>query len=181
MKNTEAQKSKTETIKERAIYVYLPSHKMVKKWKELAKNSKVSISKFVIEHVENSLSQEIGEDGFIPRAELLEEIRKLREENKELKKRNKMLDTVIDRLEDELRTYRVKPFLEDEFRGIRKYEKDLINLFKERKEVRKDELLELLGINPMNGEIVKGINKQIENLERYGLIKDIGRGWKWRA
>lgn len=178
MREKGAKKSKTETIKERAIYVYLPSLGMVKEWKELAKKAGVSISKFVIEHVENSLRQE-EENHFTPRSELIEKIRELREENKELKKRNKMLDTVIDRLEDELRTYRVKPFLEEEFSGIRKYEKDLINLFKERKEVRKDELLELLEVNPMNGEVVKGINKQIENLEKYGLIKDTGRGWKW--
>ena len=48
-------KAKTETIKERSIYVYLPSHEMVKAWKKRAKKQGASISKFVIEHVENSL------------------------------------------------------------------------------------------------------------------------------
>ena len=31
------------------------------------------------------------------------------------------------------------------------------------------------------GDVVKGINKQIENLERYGLIEDKGRMWKWKV
>jgi len=42
-------------------------------------------------------------------------------------------------------------------------------------------LLELLGIKSINAEISKGLNKQIENLERYGLIKDMGGKWKWKA
>jgi len=174
-------KTKTETIKERAIYVYLPSHEMVKKWKDLAGKSGASISKFVMEHVENSLSQEEERNGYTPRAELLEEIRRLREENAALKKRNKMLDTVIERLEEEMKIYRTKPFLEDKFSGIREYEAELIDLFKEKGEIRKDELLELLGIKSINAEISKGLNKQIENLERYGLIKDMGGKWKWKA
>ena len=174
-------KTKTETIKERAIYVYLPSHEMVTKWKDLAAKAGASISKFVIEHVENSLSQEEGKNGFTPRAELLEEIRKLREENVALKKRNKMLDTVIDRLEEEMKIYRTKPFLEEDFSGIREYETELIDLFKEKGEIKKNELLELLGIKSINAEISKGLTKQIENLERYGLIKDMGGKWKWKA
>jgi len=174
-------KTKTETIKERAIYVYLPSHEMVTKWKDLAAKAGASISKFVIEHVENSLSQEEGKNGFTPRAELLEEIRKLREENAALKKRNKMLDTVIDRLEEEMKIYRTKPFLEEDFSGIREYETELIDLFKEKGEIKKNELLELLGIKSINAEISKGLTKQIENLERYGLIKDMGGKWKWKA
>jgi hypothetical protein len=49
---------KTETIKQRAIYVYLPSQEMVDRWKKLAKEHGTSISKFVAENVENSLRQE---------------------------------------------------------------------------------------------------------------------------
>ena len=40
--------NKTDTIKKRAIYVYLPSQEMVDRWKESAKLQKASISKFVI-------------------------------------------------------------------------------------------------------------------------------------
>ena len=170
-------KYKTDTIKDRAIYVYLPSIEMAEKWKRLAKKAKVSISKFVVEHVENSLMQE--DENFIPRSELLEEIKRLKEENAELRKRNKMLEMVIEKLEDELRIYRTKPFLE-EYLGQREYERELIKIFKKGKEIRKDEILDLLGIDSTNIEAVKAINRQIENLERYGLIIDTGRGWKWK-
>jgi hypothetical protein len=54
----QGKKSKTETIKKRAIYVYLPSEEMVKEWKELAGKTGTSLSKFVIGHVMNSLGKE---------------------------------------------------------------------------------------------------------------------------
>jgi len=54
---------KTETIKERAIYVYLPSLGMVRDWKSRAEKVG-SISKFVIERVEDSIRREEGEEGY---------------------------------------------------------------------------------------------------------------------
>ena len=48
---------KTETIKERAIYVYLPSIEQKGRWEQYAKRQGANISKFVAEHVEDSLKQ----------------------------------------------------------------------------------------------------------------------------
>jgi hypothetical protein len=44
-------KRKTETIQERPVYVYLKSE-MVEDWKRRAKRCGVSVSKFVVEQVE---------------------------------------------------------------------------------------------------------------------------------
>jgi len=173
-------KPKTEPIRERSIYVYLPSKQMVDQWKEMADQAGMSISKFVTEHVTNSLQQERDQEGYISRTQLLDEMRTVNEENKELRKKIKMLNTLVDRLEEEVRSYRIKPFLEENFSGVRKYEAELIELFRMRIEVRKEEILEYLGINPMDTDIVQGIKKQIENLERYGLLKDIGGKWRWK-
>ncbi len=52
---------KKKELKKRAIYVYPPSE-MSEKWKNTAKESGESISKFVIEHVENSLNRDV--EGF---------------------------------------------------------------------------------------------------------------------
>ena len=76
---------KTDTIKQRSIYVYLPSHDMVQRWKTLAKNSGTSISKFVAEHVENSLREEEAE--YKSRGTLIEENRKLSEALNEKERR----------------------------------------------------------------------------------------------
>ena len=174
-------KSKTETIKDRLVYVYLPSDAMVKQWKEASDKADMTLSKFVIEHVNNSLQQEQNREGFASRAEILDDIKKLQEENKELYKKIKMFESLVMRLEEENRGYRTKPFLEKDFLDERQYEEDLVNLFRARSEVRKEEIFEQLGINPQDAEKVKGIKKQIEILERYGLLKDIGGKWRWKG
>lgn len=53
----------------------------------------------------------------------------------------------MERLEQELRRYRAKSFLEDEFEGVRGYEKELINLLKNREIVTSDQILAHLGID----------------------------------
>lgn len=170
---------KTETIKERAIYVYLPSHEMVKSWKRRAKRQGVSISKFVIEHVENSLQQD-EDPTYKSRGELVREISGLRSEIKDLKGDNRQKRIVIDRLENELRRYRAEVFLEERFGGLRKYDRELIDIFKRRGVVDDEELLRDLNIDPSESDLVKALSKQLESLEAYGLIVPTKRGWKWQ-
>ncbi|MGC8937116.1 MAG: hypothetical protein ACP5KV_07140, partial [Candidatus Methanomethylicaceae archaeon] len=67
---TKPNRGKTETIKDRAVYVYLPSVEMVEDWKRRAEKAGVSISKFVVERVEDSIRREEGEEGYLSRAEL---------------------------------------------------------------------------------------------------------------
>ena len=74
----------------------------------------------------------------------------------------------------------MKPFLDEGFSGVRSYEKALIDVFRLHGEIRKERLLELLEINPMETDKVKAITRQLDNLEQYGLIKDIGGKWRWK-
>jgi hypothetical protein len=168
----------TETIKQRAIYVYLPSIEQKERWQKCADKQGVSISKFVIEYVENSLRQE-EERGYKSRSELWKENSELKQQVNDLAKRNRVLETVVDRLEQELRKYRAKPFIEEEFEGVRGYEKGLITLLKSRDVVPSDQILSLLGIDPSEHAAVKSVSKQLENLEICGLVKSSPRGWKW--
>jgi hypothetical protein len=181
MTKNKEKKSKTETIKQRLIYVYLPSEDMLNQWKELSTKSGLSMSKFVIEHVNNSLHQEDNKDGYASRAIMLDEIKNLKDESKKKSKTIKMLDTLVERLEKEVRDYRSKPFLTEDYTGVRQYEKELIELLRDRREVRKEEILEHLGISPLDSNTVKSIMRQMENLERYGLVKDIGSFWRWKG
>lgn len=171
---------KTETIKQRAIYVYLPSEEIVEEWKRLADEANVSISKFVFEHVQNSLSQE-KEDSYVSRAQLIKQIKELSEENSKLKEENRILKTAYERLDDELKHYRAQPFVEQQYEGVRVYEKELVRILKERKSVGSYELLDLLKIDPKDTEMVKAISKQLESLKAYGLVEETINGWRWMA
>ena len=108
---------KTETIKKRAIYVYLPSIEQKQSWEEYAKKQGTSISKFVIEHVEDSLRQEEG-SSYVSRIEMWKQVRELKEQLDKAVKEKRVLEIAFDRLEEELRRYRAQPFLEENFTGV---------------------------------------------------------------
>ena len=177
-KNKNKPKTKTETIKKRAIYVYLPSEEMVKEWKDLAKKSGVSISKFVQEHVLNSLTsgQEINKNAV---RELRKKLRACEEENRRLNEEIRKLEALVEKQEIDLKRYRLRSF-EKESSTKRWFERELIALFRRRKFVRSDEILALLGISPRDTGAVKSINRQLETLERYGLLEPELNGWRWR-
>jgi hypothetical protein len=173
-------RGKTGTIKRRAIYVYLPSLEMVEDWKLRAEKSGISISKFVVERVEDSISREAGEEGYLNRLELIKRLNDSEEEIKELRKENRLLKKLVDNLDNELKRYRAKPFLDEDFRGVRRFDKELIDLLRKGYSLTGDEILSHLNIDHGDADLVKVVNRQLEVLEGYGLVEYVGRGWKWK-
>jgi len=174
-------RGKTETIKDRAVYVYLPSLEMVKDWKLKADRAGVSISKFVIERVEDSIRRDEGEEGYLSRLELIERVRKAEDELKKLRDENRMLSRLVDNLDKELKRYRARPFLEEGFEGVRVFDKELIHLLKRGGMFTDDDILANLNIDPSDVELVKAVGKQLEALEGYSLVEYTGKGWRWKG
>ena len=172
---------KTKTIKKRAIYVYLPSQKMAEEWKLRANKADTSISKFVVERVEDSMRKEEGEEGYRSRLELIKKLSNAEEELKKLRQENRLLKKLVDNLDTELKRYRTKPFLEEDFRGVRQFDKELINLLREGGAYSGEDILSRLNVNPSDTDVVKAVNRQLEVLESYGLVEYVGRGWKWKG
>lgn len=165
----EPNRGKTQTIEERAIYVYLPSLEMVEEWKPRADKAGVSISKFVIDRVEDSIRREEGEEGHLTRIELIKRLRNPEEELKKLHDENRLLKRLVENLDNELKKYRAKPFTEEGFRGVRGFGKELIDLLRKGGSYSNEEILTHLNIQPYDTSMVKGVNKQLELLEAYGL------------
>ena len=171
---------KTRQLKERAIYVYLPSVEMAEKWKGLAEKSGRTISKFVAEHVENSLGQEEGSD-FKSKGELMALLREKDEEISKLRRESHLLKELAERLDRELRTYRLQPFMREGAQGVRQYDRALIELFKREHIVDSDRLLQKLWVDPRETDLVKAVDGQLKGLEAYGLLEATPRGWRWRG
>ncbi len=169
---------KTDTIKRRAIYVYLPSLGQKARWEECARAQGVSVSKFVVAHVENSISQ-VEDASYQSMGDLWREIKDLREQLAKVAKEKHILEVAIERLEEELRRYRAQPFLEDGFVGVRSYQKELVELLKEGRTVGSQEILSRLRIKPTEEDAVKAVSRQLENLENYGIVKSSSKGWRW--
>ena len=160
----------------RYVYLYLPSAEDKARWAKMAEDAGAPLSKFIIEIVENSLSEETD---FKPRGELVKEIGKLRGENKELGDDLKQKKIVLEKYENELKRYRSAAFVEDRFEGVRKYNRELIAALKRGLVLDSYKLLEELGIDPNDSQIVKAVSNQLEELEAFGLVTSTQRGWRW--
>jgi hypothetical protein len=160
----------------RYVYVYLPTAEDKQRWQSLADEAGVPLSRFVIELVENAL---VEESDFKPRGELVKEIGKLRAENRELRDDLKQKKIVLEKYENELKRYRNEAFVEEKFEGVRKYNKEIIAILKHSGVVESYRLLEELGIDPKETDLVRAVSKQLEELESYGMISSTQRGWKW--
>ncbi len=81
---------KTETIKERTVYVYLPSEEFVEEWRRHAALAKKSLSKFVFEIVEDYIRKSENHR-FESRLELIKKLKEFDDEVKRLREENRML------------------------------------------------------------------------------------------
>jgi len=172
-------RGKTCTIKDRAVYVYLPSLEMVEGWRRRAEKAGVSISKFVVERVLDSIRLEDGEEGYLSRAELVKRLRDAEEELKRLREENRLLKRLAENLDNELKRYRAQPFLQEAFEGVRRFDRDLIELLRKGGSYTQEEILAHLNIDPSDVDLVRAVDRQLEALEAYGLVEYKGRGWKW--
>lgn len=190
---------KDKQLTDRAVYVYLPTVEMAKEWKSLAEKASISISKFVVEHVENSLKQEEDKENqgssYQSRVQLLEQLKEKDEEISRLQQDNRLLKMLADNLDRELKHYRAKPFViedsDDEsrgsggskrrFEGVRSYDKELIQLLRDNhgNSFDSDHILKKLGIKPTDIELVKAVSRQLHSLQAYGLVEPTARGWRW--
>ena len=135
-----------------------------------------SLSKFVIGIVDGVIDEE---EEFKPKRESVREMEVLKAENKSLRDDLKQKEIVLERYEAELKRYRSQSFLEEDYQGMRRYSKELVGILKSRGFVDNYRLLEDLGIDPRESDLVKAVSKQLEELEGYGMIKSEGKGWRW--
>lgn len=172
--------SSSNKLKQRSIYLYLPSTKMAEDWKTRAEKQNLSVSKFVVEHVLDSIRGEDQEDqGALSKSDLAKALRETKEELKRVTKESSLYRQLSEKLDNELKYYRTKPFADEDFKVKRPYDRHLADLIETRGAIDGDRLLDELGVDPKQTELVKGIRTQLDGLERFGLIESTPRGWKW--
>jgi hypothetical protein len=162
--------------KSRYVWLYLPSKADKERWQALADKAKTPLSTFCISIIEERLAEE-GE--FKPRRELSREMETLKAEIKALRDDLRQKEIVLERYETELKRYRAQPFQEEDYKGMRRYSKELVEFLKGRGHADSYKILEALGIDPRESELVKAVSRQLEELEAYGMIKAEGRTWRW--
>ena len=186
---TKIPRGKTETIKKRSLYIYLPSMEMVEDWKQRAEAERRSVSRFVMLKVLESLGGEGKRGERVMKAEYDADIEKveqekkeLLEENEKLKQENRTLKMLSDNLDNELKTLRVQPFVDAEFvEGRRKFDRALLDLLKNGKTVETDTIMARLHVNPRDSKLVGAVRGQLDTLQALGFVEYDGRWWKWKV
>ncbi|VVB68832.1 Uncharacterised protein [uncultured archaeon] len=162
----------------RYIWLYCKSKAQKEEWQALAKKADTPLSAWCAAIIEERIAEQ---EGGLPRHKIMKELKTLKDENKILRDDLRQKEIVLERHEGELRRYRSQPFLEEDYKGVRPYSEELVKILKDRREVDGYRLLELLGIKPNEAEAIKAIQKQLQELEGYGLVKTDGKDWQWMA
>ena len=162
--------------KSRYVWLYLPSKAAKERWQALADEAKTPLSTFCISIIEEKLAESEEEKS---QRTVIKELESLKGENKTLREDMRQKEVVLQRYEEELRRYRAEPFQADHFQGVRPYSRELVDILKARGHVGSYQILELLGIAPDETEAIKAVTKQLEELEKFNLIKADGKGWQW--
>ena len=176
---------KTETIKERAVWVYAPTIEQRKKWEDIAKGKGIPLSKWIVQTIEDSLFE--LDDEVKSRKDIEKENKNVRKEISELQGKLRQVNIIRDNLEKEIRKYRAEPFLSTAFEGVRQFDKELISLLRNAKGVDgkiryvdNDEIISRLGVEVSETDSVKAISNQLSRLEGYGLVGSSTKGWRWK-
>ena len=162
--------------KSRYVWLYLPSKADKERWQALADKAKTPLSTYCRSIIEERLAEE---EEFKPRRELAKETETMRAEIKALRDDLRQKEIVLERYETELKRYRAQPFQEADYKGMRRYSKELVEILKARGHADSYKILEALGIDPRESELVKAVSMQLEELQAYGMVKTDGRSWQW--
>jgi len=97
---------KTETTKQRAVTVYVPTSNMFEEWKCEAARHGVSVSRFVYELVDNAIRK--GDSSFTPREELEKQVGDLHAEAERLTERLEQAEALVNEDRETIAKYRQK-------------------------------------------------------------------------
>ena len=176
---------KTETIKQRAVWIYLPSIEMKNNWEKLSEKQGMSFSRWIIENVEENLVNR-SEKGKSRRT-LEQENNDLKEELANIQKKLKDVTIIKEILEKDIRKYRASPFLDSGDNRVRNFDKDIISLLRnaigtnnKHRFLGNNEILSRLNVKVTDAEVIKSISNQLSRLEKYGLLESGSKGWRWK-
>ena len=162
----------TKPDKLRLIYLYAPSKEDKDRYERMAKEKGVPLSKLLIGLIEDHLHEPAT-----PRDSAIE-LEFLREEMAKLVEESRRKTLLLERYEQDLQKLRAAPFAQNGYGRLRNYDPNFITVLKQGT-ISEPRLLELLRIDPTDAAQVRGLSRQIEALEAYGLVTKTTRGWRW--
>lgn len=160
----------------RYIWLYARSKAQKQRFQSLADSEGTSLSKFLLNLIEERTSEESRPIS----AEISEELDALREENTKLKEEIHVKSLRIDQQETELRKLQDAMWSDRQFVGSRHVDLKIIEALR-RGPLHDYKLVQVLGIDPTDSDAINYISMQLVALESYGIVAKTTLGWKWKA
>jgi len=152
-----------------------PTRELLDSWQKAADKSRLSLASWIVEMVE--AARNVKADDFRP--DLLQEIEELKSRCLRLERELELEKLASEKAKTEAYRLQHEAFSEIDRDGYQEYDAALVRLLQAGGRVDQAYILKALGIDPRDGEAVKLVRNQIEELRRFGLIKENRGGWIW--
>jgi hypothetical protein len=168
---------KTETIRQRAVNVYLPTEEMLGKWKAEAERYGVPLSRFIVETVDDSIRKNPA--GVTPRETLEKELNDAKAELKTVRERLDSAEAALKRADVTIAEYRSKltnpvlPSAETELTAR------LIEILIAEKALNTDEVPDRLNLDMTDKVSVDRLKASVDLLRKVGLVESGMFEWRW--
>ncbi|OPY52301.1 MAG: hypothetical protein A4E49_01908 [Methanosaeta sp. PtaU1.Bin112] len=159
----------------RTATVYLPAGEILSEWQKEATQGGATISEYIFEMVEKA--RRPVEDAVRP--DLIRENSDLKTLNRKLEQEVNLLKTNLEIMQTEVYKQRFAGFEQVDAPGMHNYDRVLVDMLKRGKVLDSQEILGGLGIDPRDSQAVKLVSNQLEELKRFGLIRESPHGWRW--
>ena len=159
----------------RTATVYLPAGEILIAWQKEAAQGGATISEYIFEMVEKA--RRPAEDAARP--DLVRENSDLKTLNRKLEQEVNLLKANLEIMQTEVYKQRFAGFEQVDALGMHSYDRALVDMLKRGKVLDSQELLGGLGIDPKDSQAVKLVSNQLEELKRFGLVKETHHGWRW--
>jgi hypothetical protein len=113
------------------------------------------------------------------RANISVELEEARREVAVLKKENREKNLLLEHYETELYKARQKAFREVDSDEATEYDSRLVDMLRQGRTIDSYRILSERGIDPNDSQAVRLVKNQLEELRRFGLVKETPSGWRW--
>ena len=113
------------------------------------------------------------------RPDLVRENSELKTLNRKLEQEVNLLKANLEIMQTEVYKQRFAGFEQVDAPGMHSYDRALVDMLKRGKVLDSQEILGGLGIDPRDSQAVKLVSNQLEELKRFGLIRESPHGWRW--
>ncbi|UCG70756.1 MAG: hypothetical protein JSV09_07070 [Thermoplasmata archaeon] len=172
---------KTQTIRKRAVNVYLPTKELLEEWKKDAKEAGMSLSQYILEAVERERVH--GTGPHLPKLELEKTLKETNEELSELQSKYEILEAAFKkRDQDAKQLSKLIERKKDTLIDVNMANK-LLKVIKNwpYDEIYIEDFTESLEIEDTDSNSLSRLKEILDLMEDIGLLKRGWLSWKWQG